>query len=75
MGDSHGDAEKGVGAEPALVVSAVEFDHAAVNAALIRHLHADHRLAQLALNMGDGLAYPLAQVAALVAIAQFQGLA
>jgi hypothetical protein len=30
---------------------------------------------QLALDMGHGLAHPLAQIAALIAIAQFQGLA
>jgi hypothetical protein len=75
MGHGHGNPQQGIGAEPALVLGAVEFDHAPVDATLIGDLHADHRLFQLALDMGHGLAHPLAEIAALVAIAQFQGLA
>src|SRR6185437_5339919 len=72
-GAGHGDGENGVGAELSLVGRAVKRDHGGVNEALIRGVDAfelggDHRL-----DVFNGLQDALAEVMALVAVAQLNG--
>ena len=75
MGGGHGDAEGGVGSQTALAVRTVELDHLAVDARLIADVGSDQGVADLALNIGDGFQYPLAQVTGLVAVPQLECLA
>ena len=70
LGNSQGNAQNGVGAEPAFVGGAVQFDHGRINRALFFGFHAGQRVVNLAIHGRDGLEDALAQVTALVAIAQ-----
>jgi hypothetical protein len=74
VGGGQRDAEEGVGAEPALVLGAVELDHAPVEGRLILTSMPTTAVAQLAADVADGLEHPLAAVAGLVPVAQLQGL-
>ena len=74
LGGGQGDAEDGVGAELALVGGAVELEHEAVEAALVGGVEADDLGGDDVVDVGDRLLDALAQVAALVAIAQLDGL-
>ena len=69
LGDGEADAEDGIGAEPGLVVGAVERDHRRVDLGLVLGLHLDHRLGDLAVDRVDRLLDALAEPAALVAVA------
>ena len=73
LGRGQRDPEQGVGAEPALVVGAVELDHRLVERALLDRAGADQRLGDLAVDVGDRLADALA-APGLAAVAQLDRL-
>ncbi len=76
MGDRHGHAQQGVGAEAALGGGAVQGDHLLVDGGLIvDRFHADQGATQFAVDVSDRFQHALAQIAALVAVAQLQRLA
>ena len=70
----HRDAEDGVGAEARLVRRAVELDHPPVQTVLVGGIEPGERPADLAVDVGHGLAYALASVA-LPAVPEFRRLA
>ena len=74
LGDGERDAEDGVGAEPALVRRAVERDHGLVDLDLRLGIHAGERVENLAIDGLDRVLHALAEIALLVAVAQFDGL-
>ncbi len=63
--------EQRVGAESPLVVGAVELDHAPIQRTLVLEFRPDEGVAQRAIDVGDGFRDALAQIARLVAVAQF----
>ena len=67
-------AEHCVGAELALGLGAVELEHASIDGALIKHAHALNVRSDDGVNIVYGLGDALAQIAALVAVAKFEGL-
>ena len=67
-------AEDGVRAQGTLVVGAVHLQHDVVDEALIVGLDADERLGDLLVHVGDSIQCALAEIAALVAVAQLDGL-
>ena len=72
-GHGHGDAEHGVGAELGLGLGAVEGDHGGIHGGLVAGIHADDRLGDQGIDVLDGLEGALAEIALLVAVAQFEG--
>src|SRR5690606_26790939 len=58
------------GAEPALVLGAVQLDHRPIEQGLLRGIAPEQRLAELAVHRRDGAKDALAQVAGAVAVAQ-----
>ena len=74
LGDGKRDAEDGVGAEPALVLRAVELDQRLVDLDLVLRLHAADRVEDLAVHGLERLLHALAEVARLVAVAQLDRL-
>ncbi len=70
-----GHREQRIGAEPRLVVRAVEFQHAPVDARLVGGVSADQRIAQLGVDVLHGLQHALAEEAHRVAVTQLDGLA
>ncbi|MNO86315.1 hypothetical protein D3C76_777110 [compost metagenome] len=75
LGGSQGHGEDGVGAQLGLVLGTVEFDHRAVQSLLVSRILAQQQVTDRAIDVGHGLQYALAQVTALVAIAQLEGFA
>ncbi len=73
-GRSQRNGENRVGAQLAFVRRAVERDHGLVNEALIGCVHAFEFGCDHGLDIGNGLQNALAQVVALVAVAQLHGL-
>ena len=73
VGNGQGDAEDGVGAELGLVGGAVQVDHGLVDAALVGGVEADQGRCDLVDDGVNGLLDTLAEVAALVAVAQLNG--
>ncbi|AAQ61119.1 probable phosphopyruvate hydratase [Chromobacterium violaceum ATCC 12472] len=71
-GHGHGDRQHGVGAQAGLGLGAVEFDQGLVDEGLVGGVQADDGFANLGIDVVNGLQHALAQVAALVAVAQFQ---
>ena len=69
-----GHAEDGVGAETGLVRRAVELDEELVDRGLVKDVHALQRLCDLDVHVLHGLEHALAEVTALVAVAQLAGL-
>src|SRR6516164_3926688 len=67
--------EDGVGAEPALVLRAIELDHAAIDRCLRAGILAEERLPERRVDVLDGPQHALAAVALLVAVAQLDRLA
>ena len=65
-----GHAEDGVGAETGLVRRAVELDEELVDRGLVKDVHALQRLCDLDVHVLHGLEHALAEVTALVAVAQ-----
>ena len=74
LGRGERDAEDGIGAEPAFVRRAVERDHGFVDLGLRLGVHAAERVEDLAVDRIDRLAHALAEIALLVAVAQFDRL-
>ena len=74
LGHGQADAENGVGAEPALVLRAVELHQRGVDAALVLRVHPRQRIEDLPVDRVHGLGHALAEVAALVAVAQLDRL-
>ena len=74
LGDRERDAEDRVRAELRLVVGAVGLDQLGVDEALVGGVEALDRRAELVDHVVDGLEHALAEVAALVAVAQLVGL-
>ena len=74
LGAGQRNGEDGVGAQLLLGRGAVQLDHDAVHAGLVKHLHADQLRGDQLIGIFDGLAHALAQVAFLVAIAQLDRL-
>jgi hypothetical protein len=74
-GHGHADGQRGVGAQAALVVGAVQVDQRLVQEGLLAGVQAQHRFADLGVDVLHGLQHALAQVAALVAVTQLDGLA
>ncbi len=67
-------AQNGVGTEVRLGFGAVELDHRRVDAHLIGHVHADDCGSDHLVHVLHGLLHALAQVTALVAVAEFERL-
>mmetsp|Transcript_39290 Transcript_39290/g.86371 ORF Transcript_39290/g.86371 Transcript_39290/m.86371 type:complete len:249 (+) Transcript_39290:676-1422(+) len=80
LADRHRDGENGIGAELGLgpapvILGAVELlHHLVVNLLLLRGVHADERWANNRVDVLDSLAYALAHVISLDAIAKLEGL-
>ncbi|MNS75658.1 hypothetical protein D3C72_1091850 [compost metagenome] len=74
-GHGHRDGEGGVGAQASLVVGAVQVDHRAIEEGLFAGVQAQHGFRDLGVDVLDGLQHALAEIAALVAVAQLDGLA
>ena len=73
-GCSHRDGENRVRAQLAFVRRAVERDHGLVDQPLVGGIHAFQFGRDHGFNVGHGLQHALAEVMALVAVAQFHGL-
>ena len=74
LGAGQRDAENGVGPEPALVRRAVEIDHDLVDLDLLLDRPVAQRLEDFAVDGFDRLLHALAEIARLVAVAQFDRL-
>ena len=74
LGAGQGRAQNGVGAQAALVGGAVQLDHSLINGHLIQDVHADQALSDLGVHVLHGVLHALAQIAALVAVAELAGL-
>ena len=73
LGDGEAGAEDGVGAEPRLVVGAVELDQRGVDRALRQGVEAADLLGDLAVDVGDGVGHGLA-AEAIAAVAELDRL-
>ena len=71
LGNGERHTENGVGAKPAFVRGAVEIDHGLVDLNLLLGLHAADGVENLTVDRLDSLLHALAEIPALVAIAQF----
>ena len=71
-GRGHGDGQDGVGAEAAFGGRAVGFDHAAVEGGLVGGVEAGDGCGDRGVDVFDGAQHAFAEVARLVAVAQFQ---
>ena len=74
MGRGQRDAEDGVRPQLALVLGAVQVDHAAVQGGLVQGVHAGQLIGQDVVDVFDRLQHALAQIQRLVAVAKFQRL-
>ena len=74
-GHGHGHGQHGVGAQAAFVLGTVEVDQGLVQKGLLGGVQTQHGFADLGVDVFNGLEHPLAQVAALVAVAHFNGFA
>ena len=70
LGGRERNTQNCVGAEPALVLGAVELDEGGVDAALVLGVHAGKRVENLAVDAVDSLGDALAEVARLVSVTQ-----
>ena len=75
LGDRQRDGQDRVRAELRLELGAVEVDHQPVDERLVERVLADHLAGELVVHRRDGLQHALAEVAALVAVAQLHRLA
>ena len=69
-GHGHRDGERGIGAQAGLVVGAVDVDQGLVEEGLLGGVEAQHGLGDFGVDMLDRLQHALAEVTALVAVAQ-----
>ena len=74
LGAGERDAENGVGADPALVLGAVELDQDLVDLDLVLHRHVAQGFVDLVIDGLDRLQHALAEIAVLVAVAQLDRL-
>ena len=70
LGDGQADAENCVGAEPGLVLGAIDIDHQPVDRDLVLRIAPGQGVEQLALDRVQSLAHALAEIAIGVAVAQ-----
>ena len=75
LGDGHRDGQDGVGAEARLVVGTVEIDHGLIDERLLLGVEADDGFGNLGIDVLDRLQHALAEKAAGIAVAQFDGFA
>ena len=75
LGGGEADGQDRVGAEPLLVLGAVELDHRRVERGLVERVEAGDRVGDLAVDRVDRPGDALAEIAALVAVAQLDRLA
>ncbi len=75
VGDGHGGAEHGVGAEPALVLRAVQVEEEVVELGLLERVHALEGILDLGVEGLHRAQHPFALVALLVPVAQLEGFA
>ena len=74
LGHRHAGAKDSIGADPALVGRAIERDHRQVDIALVLGIErADQHVADLGIHRIHRIDHALAQIAGLVAIAEFDG--
>ena len=73
-GAGDGDSQDGIGAQVALVLGAVGFDHRSVDGVNIGSVHAQQGVVDDGIDVFDRLLHALAQIAGLVAVAQLEGL-
>ena len=73
-GAGQGHAQDGVCAQAGLVGGAVQVDHGLVDEGLVHGVHAGEGLGDLAVDGVHGLEHALAQITALVAVAELTGL-
>jgi hypothetical protein len=71
LGGRQADPEDRIGAEPRLVVAAVERDHLRVDRGLVLGVHPDHGFGQLAVGRAHRLADAFTAPLRLIAVAQF----
>ncbi len=74
LGDGHGDAEDGVGAEFSLVGGSIELDHELVDGFLVAGVEADEFRGDFGVDVVDGFEDALAHELFLVVVAEFAGL-
>ena len=74
-GHGHAHRQRGVGAQARLVLGAVQVDQGLVQKGLLAGVQAEHRFADLGVDVLDGFQHALAQVALHVAVAQLDGFA
>ena len=74
LGHRERHAEDRVGAEPRLILGAVERDQRLVDLGLVLGIHAADRVENFALGGGHRLLHAIAEIALLVAVAQFDRL-
>ncbi len=74
LGDGQRDAQNGIGAQTGLVGCAVQLDQRAVDGHLLGRVRTHQRLGDLAVDGGHRVEHALAQIARLVAVAQFDRL-
>ncbi|MNI16248.1 hypothetical protein D3C73_695750 [compost metagenome] len=74
LGRGQGNGEDRVGAQGTFVFSTVELDHCQIERFLVAWVHAFQQVADRTVDVGYGLQNALAQVTALVAIAQLERL-
>ena len=74
-GARHRHRQQRVGAEARLVLGAVQIDHGTVDEGLVLDVEPDNGFADFGVDMFDGFQHALAEIARLVAVAQFDRLA
>jgi len=74
-GNRHRDGERRVGAEPRLVVRAVEVEQRPVDPGLLGGVQAHEGLGDLGIDVLDRAQHPLAEIAVRIAVAQLDRLA
>ena len=74
-GHGHGDSQHGVGAQAGFVFGAVQVDQGFVQEGLLGCVQTQHSFQDFGIDVFNGLEHALAQVARLVAVAQFDGFA
>jgi len=72
LAHSHRDAEDSVGAQLALVVGAVEFEHKLINFLLLGNILTNERRRNDVINIGNSLKDTLAQEAAFIVVSQLK---
>ena len=69
----HGNSQDGVSTQTALIVSAVQLNHRAVNEGLVRGFHSDQGVSDFAINVSDSGKNTLAAIALQILVAKLKG--